>query len=417
MVKNYLQNIPSDVYDSYTSQITKAFFPGFRFYISDYGYWYTNMIRIRPPLKVSEKYRGLGPDITDKRALNRFAMQYAAYYWKRTDNVTGVVPPATGHRKKDWWYDHNPYAPEKIFNYYFAETKYFISSLAIPPWNQKPYFYFIDSATSQIKQYDTNTFMKTWEIGSVGSENGQFQEPETLTVDNLYLYVCDSLNARIVVLEKNSGTFLRNITTFGTPPTNFVSPRAICCDNNYLYIADDGITGIIKIEKTDSTNYENIRVKKIGTESTPHITSIQCNAEYLHYLDGANKRIWSTNIANNEIYSYYGLLIDPVRIVLDNEFLLCADKGTKKILALGRTWLNKYFEIGPGCLYDINFQDVSDICVSGDLLFVLDNILNVIWKIDFTDRTEIEKIPVPDDFTTIQFIGNEPQFLYGVYKI
>jgi len=415
MVKNYLQNIPSELYDSYTDQICKAYRHGFLFYLNGYDYTATRAIKVKVLTPLGPRNKNYPDNIFDTRARSRFAFWFCSYSWQRTILSAGEVPPLTGQRSKNWWVWKNTFTPTRAYEYYTQKTISYVHNMFSPPWYQQPVFYLADKTNNKITRINTNTETILTQTGSYGSGNGQFSDIRAFYDDDNLLYVCDAGNHRIQIFDKVSLTWLKNITTFDYDNKPIVTPTAICTDDEYIYFFDSGYTGIKKIKKDNYNNCITYDIKKYAGESTPIITSLENTYENIYLLDSTNKRILLFSKLINSFMSELTTENTISQIVIADDFLYATDTTRKKIICLGHNFLYNIVEIGPDSYYNISFNSVSQICISGNLLFVYDNTARIIWKIDRRDFSVINTWDISAVFGTEILLLNEPQQFFKLW--
>jgi len=415
MVKNYIQNIPSQLYSSYTNQICLPYKGGFLYYVNGYDYTKTRAIKVKPLIPLGPANRGYPDTIFDVRARNRFAFYFNAYSWNRTNQIIGTVSPMTGQRSKNWWIDNNLYASTRVFNYYCYKTLQYTTSMYLPAWYQTPVIYLADKINNKIYRINPNLETVLSEIGSSGSGNSQFLDIRSFYDDEQSIYVCDTGNSRIQIFDKVSLSWLNTITTFDTDDKPIITPTAICTDDEYIYFFDLGYSGVKRIRKDDYKNCTTINIKTYAGESTPQIISFENTFEYIYYLTSNNNRLTLFSKLNNTILSEFKNNDNFSQVINDDEHTYLVDTVQKKIIVLGHSYLQQFFDIGPGCFYDIDFQSVSQICISGDLLFVYDNVARKIWRIDLTNITVLDQWDISALFGTDILLLNEPQQFFRIW--
>jgi uncharacterized protein (TIGR03663 family) len=105
--------------------------------------------------------------------------------------------------------------------------------------------YVVDSGNHRLQVFDKDgNFLNAW--GSFGTENGQFNEPWGITVDEQYVYVADTWNHRIQKFTLE-GEFVNSFGASGSPEVEgeglglFFGPRSIVLlDDGRLLVTDTG---------------------------------------------------------------------------------------------------------------------------------------------------------------------------------
>jgi len=71
-----------------------------------------------------------------------------------------------------------------------------------------------------------------------GSNEGQFHQPEGITIDECFIYICDSLNHRIQVLWKEEGDFSHQWGSEGAGKGQFRCPFSIHLSEGVIFVGD-----------------------------------------------------------------------------------------------------------------------------------------------------------------------------------
>jgi len=104
--------------------------------------------------------------------------------------------------------------------------------------NKNNRIYIVDTLANNIKIYSlSGKYIGT--IGKVGKNNGRFNKPTYLALDNNgNIYVSDTMNHRIQVFDKN-GKYLSKFGKIGNKIGTLANPRGIDIDKNgYIYVSD-----------------------------------------------------------------------------------------------------------------------------------------------------------------------------------
>jgi len=98
------------------------------------------------------------------------------------------------------------------------------------PRENSHYVYFCSKNGKEIKKFGSK---------ESSSKNGEFNDPQGLTVNEKYLYVCDKWNQRVQVLDKENGKF---ICEWKDGQRKIEYPISILLYENLFYLGDcDGI--------------------------------------------------------------------------------------------------------------------------------------------------------------------------------
>lgn len=277
------------------------------------------------------------------------------------------------------------------------------------------------------------TLIFLFSFGSEKIENIPFSGPQALSIDpKENIYVADTGNNRIIKFNKN-GQFIRAVGGFGWEKEQFDTPGDVCARSGLdIFITDYNNHRIERYDK--DLNYissmysdesksedlqfgyprgisisihgeltiidsENKRLLKINSFGEPEV-SFGNFAEGKGKLDnpsqieiGSDDKIYVSDKATSRIvvYDYFGnyfteigtgILKDPNGIFFDNnDRLWIADSGNREIFAFNNQgelllrWKSIIPEIGE-------FRNPIDIVSSNDKVYVLDDVLIFVFKIN-----------------------------------
>jgi len=126
------------------------------------------------------------------------------------------------------------------------------------------------------------------EFGGNGSQDGEFQCPTGLTVNNKYVYICDYLNDRVQILTKENGIY---VSKWGnekesTKQGEFYNPHSI-----YNHVLEDliyvGDQMSIQIFSKDG-----VCIQRLGDKTSFYsVLGICVMDDRLYVSDGSNNRI------------------------------------------------------------------------------------------------------------------------------
>jgi len=129
------------------------------------------------------------------------------------------------------------------------------------------------------------------EFGSEGSENGAFNYPLGLTVNNKYVYICDRNNHRVQILTKEDGIYFSKWGN-GTKQGQFEDPRSIynCLSEDLIYVGD---SCSVQIFRRDSICIQRLGDKESGTKMNQFniVYGICVMYDRLYVSDWNNHRI------------------------------------------------------------------------------------------------------------------------------
>lgn len=75
-------------------------------------------------------------------------------------------------------------------------------------------------------------------LGSYGTNEGQFLEPNSLVVDGDVLIVADGGNHRLEVISRLTGEHIYFIGSQGDGPGQFKAPSCLALDGDFLYVLE-----------------------------------------------------------------------------------------------------------------------------------------------------------------------------------
>ncbi len=141
-----------------------------------------------------------------------------------------------------------------------------------------------------VELWSNGTLRRT--VGSVGSENGQFNKPAAIATDSTgNVWVADTGNSRVQELS-STGTYLRQAGKYGTGNGEFKSPRGITVDSTgHVWVAD---TGNNRVQELSS---EAAYMTQYGSQGTGNG---QFNQPYAVAVD-KEANIWVGDSANGRI--------------------------------------------------------------------------------------------------------------------
>jgi sugar lactone lactonase YvrE len=199
-------------------------------------------------------------------------------------------------------------------------------------------FFVADTNNNRIQKFDNSgNFLATF--GSAGSENGQFNKPSGIAVDNTgNFFVADTNNHRIQKFD-NSGNFVLSFGKLGTDAGLFDSPVGITVDNSdNIFVVD---TNNHRIQKFDGSGNFLDTLGSLGADNAqfnnPSGIAIDSSGN-LFVVDTNNHRIQKFNNSGNFIDALGGIGTDdwsfnkPSGITIDNSGnIFIADTNNNRI--------------------------------------------------------------------------------------
>lgn len=152
--------------------------------------------------------------------------------------------------------------------------------------------YVTDTHTHSIKVFDTETFEQIATIGKRGKEEGDFNYPSHITVDqDGKLYVTDTMNGRVQVFDPD-GKFLLTFGEFGDAPGMFARPKGVGVDSEgHIYVVDSAFNNVQVFDQEGHillafSGYGNGR----GEMILPAGLAVDKD-DYIYVVDSWNRRI------------------------------------------------------------------------------------------------------------------------------
>ncbi|MBI5641964.1 MAG: 6-bladed beta-propeller [Deltaproteobacteria bacterium] len=152
--------------------------------------------------------------------------------------------------------------------------------------------YIADTHTHNIKVFETETFKQLPTIGKRGKEEGEFNFPSHIAVDNKgNLYVVDTMNGRVQIFD-SEGKFIRAFGQFGDAPGMFARPKGIGVDSEgHIYVVDAAFNNIQIFDEEGKillafASYGSDR----GQMILPAGLSIDKD-DYIYVVDSWNRRV------------------------------------------------------------------------------------------------------------------------------
>lgn len=143
------------------------------------------------------------------------------------------------------------------------------------------YLYVADRGNHRVQIYQitfspfTLTYVATLgETGVSGNDNGHFDNPCGVAVDNNYIYVADTFNHRIQVFNRTTRQYVTTIGGYGSANGQFDQPYDVAVDaSGYLYVADFENTRVQQFRHAGGTTW-NWQLN-YGVTDVPYVTDNQ----------------------------------------------------------------------------------------------------------------------------------------------
>lgn len=152
--------------------------------------------------------------------------------------------------------------------------------------------YVVDTHNHHVQAFALDTLEFEKIIGGRSKEEGGFNFPSHITVDNEgALYVTDTMNARIQIFDKE-GRFLRSFGQFGDVPGMFARPKGVEVDSEgHIYVVDAAFNNV------QIFNQEGVPLLHFGGYGSDRgqmilPSGIAINDEdYIYVVDSWNERV------------------------------------------------------------------------------------------------------------------------------
>ena len=185
------------------------------------------------------------------------------------------------------------------------------------------------------KKFDNDgNFILKW--GGTGNENGEFDEPQGITIDsNGIVYVADSKNHRIQQFTTD-GEFLSSFGKYGFGDGKLKTPVDIAIYGDLIYVSDPGN---YKIEKysLDGIVLGSFDYKFGGFPVRPGGLTVDPNGD-VYFVDTGKYRVVKINSDGRTLASWGGIgqgdgkFIEPKDVVLDNRgYLFVLDSSNNLV--------------------------------------------------------------------------------------
>ncbi len=152
--------------------------------------------------------------------------------------------------------------------------------------------YVTDTHTHNIKVFDLDTLKHTGTIGKRGKEEGEFNFPSHLGIDNKgNLYVVDTMNGRIQIFDKD-GKLIRAFGQFGDAPGMFARPKGVGVDSEgHIYVVDAAFNNV---QIFNDEGQVLLAFSSYGSDRSQMILPagmVVDHEDYIYVVDSWNRRI------------------------------------------------------------------------------------------------------------------------------
>lgn len=171
------------------------------------------------------------------------------------------------------------------------------TGLAIDNNNKK--LYTVDTHTHDVRVFDLDTLKHINTIGKRGKEEGEFNFPSHIDVDNKgNIYVVDTMNGRMQIFD-SEGKFIRAFGQFGDSPGMFARPRGVAISSEgHLYVVDAAFNNV-QIFNTEGRILLGFSGYGSGRSQMILPAGIAIDEEdYIYVVDSWNARV--------NVYEYIG---------------------------------------------------------------------------------------------------------------
>ena len=182
---------------------------------------------------------------------------------------------------------------------YLEPSEPFQQPTGIVADNVKKRLYVTDTHSHDIRVFDLETLKPLKTIGKRGKEEGEFNFPSHIGVDNEgTLYVVDTMNGRLQIFD-SEGKFIRAFGQFGDIPGMFARPKGVGIDSEgHIYIVDAAFNNIQIFEKEGAIlmSFGSYGAGR-GQMVLPAGMSVD-HEDFIYVVDSWNRRV--------NVYEYLG---------------------------------------------------------------------------------------------------------------
>ncbi len=217
-------------------------------------------------------------------------------------------------------------------------------------------------------------------FGSFGSGNGEFKDPDGVTIDSSgRIIVSDSSNHRIQVFD-SAGNFLFSFGSFGSGDGEFSNPIGVATDSaDNIYVAD---TLNHRVQVFDSAGNFLFKFDGFGSENGqfnfPHYIATDSSGRIV-VADTLNNRVQVFDSAGNFLFKFgssgsdNGEFSDPVGVATDNLGRIIVVDGSNNRVQVFDSDGNFLFSFGSFGSGDGEFRFPFDVATdSSDRIIVAD---------------------------------------------
>lgn len=184
-----------------------------------------------------------------------------------------------------------------------------------------------DYSEQTIKVFNRKTGVPLRKIGEAGPDDGQFNRPLAVRVDNNgVLYVADVIKCRVQRFNRD-GTFIDAFSRPGNLPGDLARPKHFSFDkNNYLYIADGAFANVQVFDEKQKVvgyfgslgSYPGAMDLPVGVYVDEDPADLAVLQQYVHPAFEAERLILVTNqLGNDRLSVYAGGHLKPGKTTAD----------------------------------------------------------------------------------------------------
>lgn len=411
------QNIPSEHFEDYQ----KIFFPtrgtttGFMYYLGEYEY--VKLVSGLMHQIQAQKKGTTYPQVSEKQGIARCKFRKSSQAANEQVESGGAEYPETGPRNKKWWYDNIPPGNCYWNDYCIQETFPHMDYYRKPPWAIPPTIWICATNNNRLEKWDGRAMsLEDYTGGGIGPGE-DFGAVTRAAVDDERVYVCDYTNNKIHILNKETLEYIGNFSKTSDDKHTFSDPYDIAVDDKNIFITEWKGTTLIIVDKNDFKLVRKIIVSSPNDWTDPQIKGVTVDHNFVSVADWINGaiKIYSRrtfSIVKEITIKGYGdaQILYATGIVSDGNNIYAIDPSH---------FSNYTCNIALGEVVNINeYADpvTGGIGLSGDLVFVMGDMDNTLYKLVRTLLIEIDRLnnpgTDPGEFALNQGVCGEQAFYW-----